>query len=265
MVKFWQRLFSDDAPIAAAVASPFAALGADMHSHLLPGLDDGAETAAHSLDLLRELRDLGFRKLVMTPHVMGDFYRNTPAGIRAALTELSAAAIAAGLGDVALECAAEYYLDEWLGRKLADGTELLSFGGAKRYLLFETSYLNEPFNLRTTIFELKAAGYRPVLAHPERYTYLYKNFSAIEKLRHEYGVLLQLNLNSLAGYYSPAARHVAEKMIDAGLVDFVGTDTHHLRHTAALGTKTVYSPHFRKLLALPLLNSSLLEASELAG
>lgn len=229
-----------------------------MHSHLLPGLDDGAETLAHSLELLRELRELGFRKLVMTPHIMGDFYKNTPEGIRAALAELRAAATEAGLGDVALECAAEYYLDEWLGRKLADGTELLSFGGERRYLLFETSYLNEPFNLHATIFELKAAGYQPVLAHPERYTYFYGNFSAIEKLRQEYGVLLQLNLNSLAGYYSPAARQVAEKLIDGGLVDFVGTDTHHLRHTAALGTKTVNSPYFRKLLALPLLNSSLL-------
>ena len=230
-----------------------------MHSHLLPGLDDGAETMAHSLELLSELRQLGFRKLVMTPHIMGDFYKNTPTNIRAALGELRAAATAAGLGDVALECAAEYYLDEWLGRKLADGTELLSFGGAQRYLLFETSYLNEPFNLQATVFELKAAGYQPVLAHPERYTYFYNRFAEVEKLRQEYGVLLQLNLNSLAGYYSPMARLVAEKMIDGGLVDFVGTDTHHLRHTATLGTKTVSSPYFRKLLSLPLLNSSLLE------
>jgi protein-tyrosine phosphatase len=111
--------------------------------------------------------------------------------------------------------------------------------------------------LQATIFELKAAGYRPVLAHPERYTYYYGRFAEIRKLRLEYGVLLQLNLNSLAGYYSPAARQVAEQMIDEGLVDFVGTDTHHLRHTAALATKTVSSNHFRKLLTLPLLNNTL--------
>ena len=258
MAGFWQKLFgSAPAPDALPPAS-LAALGADMHSHLLPGLDDGAETVAHSLDLLRELQRLGFRKLVMTPHVMGDFYKNTPEGIRAALAELRAAAAEAGLGNVALECAAEYYLDEWLGRKLADGTELLTFGGEQRYLLFETSYMNEPFNLTATIFELKAAGYTPVLAHPERYTYFYGRFEEIVKLRQEYGVLLQLNLNSLAGYYSPAARHVAEKLVDGGLVDFVGTDTHHLRHTATLATKTVSAPYFRKLLALPLLNSSLL-------
>ena len=228
-----------------------------MHSHLLPGLDDGAETLAHSLDLLRELQALGFTKLVMTPHVMGDFYKNTPEGIREALATLRTAAAEEGLADVVLECAAEYYLDEWLGRKLADGTELLTFGGERRYLLLETSYLNEPLNLNGTIFDLQAAGYQPVLAHPERYVYLYNRFSELERLRQEHGVLLQLNLNSLAGYYSPAARHVAEKLIDAKMVDFVGTDTHHLRHTAALATKTVKSAYFRKLMALPLLNNTL--------
>lgn len=258
MAGFWQRLLGGKAAAdSTAPAQPLAGLVTDMHSHLLPGLDDGAETVEHSLDLLRELKALGFTKLVMTPHIMGDFYKNTPEGVRAALATLRAAAAEAGLGDVALECAAEYYLDEWLGRKLADGTELLTFGGEQRYLLIETSYLNEPLNLNGTIFDLQAAGYRVVLAHPERYVYFYNRFAEIEKLRQDYGVLLQLNLNSLAGYYSPAARHVAEKLIDGGLVDFVGTDTHHLRHTAALATKTVKSAYFRKLMALPLLNKTL--------
>jgi protein-tyrosine phosphatase len=258
MASFWQRLVGHKAAgEQSEMERPLAALRTDMHSHLLPGLDDGAETLTHSLDLLRELSALGFTKLVMTPHIMGDFYKNTPESVRNALAILRVAAVEAGLADVTLECAAEYYLDEWLGRKLIDGTELLTFGGEQRYLLIETSYLNEPLNLNETLFDLQAAGYRPVLAHPERYVYLYPRFAEIEKLRQEHGVLLQLNLNSLAGYYSPAARHVAEKMIDAGLVDFVGTDTHHLRHTAALATKTVKSAYFRKLMELPLLNNTL--------
>jgi protein-tyrosine phosphatase len=247
MAGFWQRLWGSSAATGASATQnglPLGSLHTDMHSHLLPGLDDGAETVAHSLELLRELRELGFRKLIMTPHVMGDFYKNTPEGIRTALAELRAAAAAAGLDDVELECAAEYYLDE-------------CFGGERKYLLFETSYMNEPFNLQATIFELKAAGYRPVLAHPERYTYFYGRLAEIRKLRDEYGVLLQLNLNSLAGYYSPAARRVAEQLIDEKLIDFVGTDTHHLRHTAALAGKTISSNYFNKLLALPLLNSTL--------
>lgn len=256
MASLWQRLFGGATP-ALTVPVTLATLAADMHSHLLPGLDDGAETVEHSLDLLRALRSLGYRKLVMTPHIMGDFYQNTPEGIRAALQLLRAAAAAAGLHDVALECAAEYYLDEFLGQKLADGTEMLTFGGEKRYLLFETSYMNEPLNLFDIIFEMKAQGYQPVLAHPERYTYLYGRFAEIEKMRRDYGVLLQINLNSLAGYYSPAAKKVAEQLIDSELVDFVGTDTHHLRHTDTLAQHTLVQPYMEKLLRLPLLNNTL--------
>ena len=256
MASLWQRLFGGAAPTAAAPRT-LATLGADMHSHLLPGLDDGAETVEHSLDLLRALRALGFRKLIMTPHIMGDFYKNTPEGIRAALELLREAAAHAGLADVELDCAAEYYLDEFLGRKLADGTEMLTFGGAKRYLLFETSYMNEPLNLFEIIFELQAQGYTPVLAHPERYTYFYGRFAEVEKLRRDHGVLLQVNLNSLAGYYSPAAKKVAEQLVDGGLVDFVGTDTHHLRHTDTLLRRTLPQPHMEKLLRLPLLNNTL--------
>ncbi|UOQ98390.1 capsular biosynthesis protein [Hymenobacter sp. 5317J-9] len=260
MASLWQKLFGGAAAEAAPAAPPvaaLAALGADMHSHLLPGLDDGAETVEHSLDLLRALRELGYRKLVMTPHIMGDFYKNTPEGIRAALQLLREAAATAGLDDVELDCAAEYYLDEFLGRKLADGTEMLTFGGEKRYLLFETSYMNEPLNLFDVIFEMKAQGYRPVLAHPERYTYLYGRLNEIEKLRRDYDVLLQVNLNSLAGYYSPGAKRVAEELIDGGLVDFVGTDAHHLRHTDTLLRRTVPQPYLQKLLRLPLLNNTL--------
>ena len=256
MTSLWQRLTGGAAPSPMAPRTR-AALGADMHSHLLPGLDDGAETLAHSLDLLRALRDLGFRKLIITPHIMGDYYKNTPEGIRAALHLLREAAAGAGLDDVELNCAAEYYLDEFFGRKLADGTEMLTFGADKRYLLFETSYMNEPLNLYEIIFALKAQGYTPVLAHPERYTYLYGRFAEIEKLRRDHGVLLQVNLNSLAGYYSPAAKKVAEKLVDGGLVDFVGTDTHHLRHTDTLLRRTLPLPYLEKLLRLPLLNNTL--------
>ena len=256
MASFWKGLFGSKASAPAAHLT-LERLGTDMHSHLLPGLDDGAETLEHSLDLLRALREMGFRKLVMTPHIMGDFYKNTPEGIRTALEQMRAAAATAGLADVELDCAAEYYLDEFLGRKLANGTEMLTFGGEKRYLLFETSYMNEPLNLYEIIFELKAQGYRPVLAHPERYTYFYGRFDEVEKLRRDHGVLLQLNLNSLAGYYSPMAKRVAEQLIDGGLVDFVGTDTHHLRHTETLLRRTLPSPYLEKLLQLPLLNNTL--------
>jgi protein-tyrosine phosphatase len=256
MASFFQRLFSRSGATPALLADGLAALGADMHSHLLPGLDDGAETLEQSLELLRELRALGYRKLIMTPHIMGDFYKNTPEGIRGALRALQAAAAAAGLTDVALECAAEYYLDEWFGPRLVRGDDMLTFGGDKRYLLLETSYINEPFNLAETIFQLQSLNYQPVLAHPERYTYFYGRFDDLVRVR-ENGALLQINLNSLAGYYSSGAKRVAEKLIDAGLVDMVGTDAHNLKHTSTLRDKTLPAEYMRKLLDLPLLNNSL--------
>jgi len=253
MASFLQKLLGRKVE-PALPADALAVLGADMHSHLLPGLDDGAETVEHSVELLRAMRALGYRKLIMTPHIMGDFYKNTPEGIRAALHTLQQAAV--GIADVTLECAAEYYLDEWFGPRLDRNDELLSFGGEKRYLLFETSYINEPFNLAETVFRLKSMGYQPVLAHPERYTYLYGRFDEIVRMR-ESGVLLQLNLNSLSGYYSAGAKKIAERLIDAGLVDLVGTDAHNLKHVNTLRDKTLPAEYLRKLLALPLLNNSL--------
>ncbi|GAA4377682.1 tyrosine-protein phosphatase [Hymenobacter koreensis] len=250
MASFFQKLFGR----SEAALTSLAALGVDMHSHLLPGLDDGAATVEQSVELLQHMRELGYRKLIMTPHIMGDFYRNTPEGIREKLVLLRNAATEHGI-DLELECAAEYYLDDSLVRKLEEGQQLLSFGGENRYLLFETSYINEPFNLTDIVFALKSAGYQPVLAHPERYTYLYSKFDELQRIR-EKGVLLQVNLNSLVGYYSPAAKRVAEKLIDAGLVDLAGTDMHHLKHTDAL-RRVLQSEYLPKLLALPLLNSTL--------
>lgn len=256
MTSFLQKLFSRAAALPALAPDALMELGTDMHSHVLPGLDDGAENLEQSLELLRELRALGYRKLIMTPHIMGDFYKNTPEGIRTALSALQQAANTAGLEDMTLECAAEYYLDEWFGPRLERGDEMLTFGGDKRYLLVETSYINEPLNLAETIFQLQSRNYQPVLAHPERYTYFYGRFDDLVKVR-ETGAMLQVNLNSLAGYYSAGAKRVAEKLVDAGLVDMVGTDAHHLKHTATLRDKVLPTEYMRKLLALPLLNNTL--------
>ncbi|TGE09922.1 capsular biosynthesis protein [Hymenobacter fodinae] len=256
MASFLQKLFGSKLPATPEVAVTLAALGTDMHSHLLPGLDDGAETLEQSVELVRAMQQLGYRKLVMTPHIMGDFYRNTPESVRGALGALRNAVKAAGITGIGLECAAEYYLDEWFGQKLDAKEALLSFGGDKRYVLVETSYINEPFNFADTMFQLKAHGYQPVLAHPERYTYMYGRFEQLESIR-ESGVLLQLNLNSIVGYYSAGAKRVAEKMIDAGMVDMLGTDAHHIKHVETLRSKVLLSGYLQKVLSLPLLNSTL--------
>jgi tyrosine-protein phosphatase YwqE len=248
MIKFIQSLFGKE----VAQVDSLSTLGVDMHSHILPGIDDGAATVEQSLELVRTMKELGYRKLIMTPHIMSDFYRNTPEIIRERLQVLQQAVQEAGI-EMELACAAEHYLDEAFLQKLEDGEELLTFGD--RYLLFETSFLNEPLNLREAIFRMQSLGYKPVLAHPERYTYFYGKFEDLVALR-EQGVLLQPNLNSLTGYYSPGARMMVEKLIDGGYVDFLGTDTHSMKHTANL-QKVLCSKYLIKALELPLLNNQL--------
>lgn len=248
MLSYFRKLF-DGEPLAPL---SMAALKADMHSHILPGLDDGADTLEDSLLLLRGMIGLGYKKLIMTPHIMGDFYKNTPYGIWEKLVELRSAATEAGL-EIELECAAEYYMDEWFVKKLEEGQPLLTFGD--NYVLFETSYLNEPLNLKDVVFMLQAAGYKPVLAHPERYLYLYNRFNEVIRIQ-EMGVMLQMNLNSLTGYYSDGARKMAEKMVDHKLLSFVGSDLHSARQVASL-QKAQTLPYMYKVMELSLLNSQL--------
>ena len=248
MKKFLQSLFKGE---SVAVES-FSALGVDMHSHILPGLDDGADSLEKSLELVQAMKDLGYRKLIMTPHIMSDFYKNTPSMIRERLALLRKAVQDAGI-DMELDCAAEYYLDEGLLLSLENDEELLTFGD--NYLLFETSFLNEPLNLRETIFKMRSKGYKPVLAHPERYTFFYGKFNELAELK-EHGVLFQPNLNSLTGYYSPVAKNVAEKLIDNGMVDFLGSDVHSLRHTDSL-KRVLSCRYLSKALSLAVRNSQL--------
>lgn len=222
-----------------------------MHSHFIPGIDDGAKTLNDSLEMLRTMQELGYRKVITTPHIMGDFYRNTPEIINGGLSKLKEAAVASGI-TIGIEAAAEYYFDYELEDKIDKGN-MLTFG--KNYLLFEVSYMNAPDGLDGIIFKLQTHGYIPVLAHPERYPYWFRDMSNFEKLKDK-GVLFQLNINSLTGYYSPATLKIAEQMIDKGWYEFAGTDCHHSGHLGLL-QKARTSVHLKKLIESgKLLNSS---------
>jgi protein-tyrosine phosphatase len=222
----------------------------DMHSHLLPGIDDGAPTLEDSIQLVKEMQKMGFKKLITTPHIMGDFYKNTPEIIAEKLNIVKERLKTEGI-DIEISAAAEYYLDEWFIEKLERKEKLLTFGD--NFLLFETSFLNEPSHLKEAIFLLASQGYKPVLAHPERYVYLYSDFSKFEDL-FERGAYFQINVNSLSGYYSKPARLFAEKLIQKNMVHFAGTDCHGIRHLEAF-RKSMDSPFFAKLSQQNLLNS----------
>ncbi len=229
----------------------FSLLGADMHSHLIPGIDDGAKDLDTALHLVSKLEQLGFRKLITTPHVMADYYRNTPATIQKGLDVLREALHKNNI-KVELEAAAEYYVDETFLSKL-HRKEVLGFG--KNYLLFEFSFLNAPVNLVEVLFEMQNAGFVPVLAHPERYAYFHGNIEDYHQLI-DYGCLFQLNTLSLGGYYGKQVKKMAEELVDKNYISFLGTDVHHHRHADALKL-ALKSSHVQQLLAKGLLNEQL--------
>src|SRR6476661_2927111 len=197
----------------------FTNIGVDMHSHILPGIDDGAPTVKESVLLVKRLMDLGFTKLIATPHIMADYYRNTPDTIKKALDILNQELQDQNI-EIPIEAAAEYYLDETFDNKINQGN-LLTMGN--NYLLFELSYINNPNNLKETIQRLNDKGYKPILAHPERYPYLYGNIENYYKIR-EYGCYFQLNTISLSGYYGKQTQKTAEELVDNMMIYFLGSD-----------------------------------------
>lgn len=197
----------------------------DIHSHLLPGIDDGVQTMAESLEVIQGFYNLGYRKLITTPHIMGDFFKNTPAIINDKLAEVRQALQENDI-DIDIHAAAEYYLDEQFLKLIEEDTPLLTFG--ENYVLFETSFISKPLYLKEAIFRLQTQGYRPVLAHPERYFYLQDDETLMQELL-DSGVLFQLNLNSLDGYYSQSVQKMARTLIKNDKIALVGSDCHNAK------------------------------------
>lgn len=231
----------------------FENIGIDMHSHILPGIDDGAPTVRESVMLVKRLIDLGFTKLIATPHIMSDYYRNTPEIIHRALEELREELEKQNI-KIPIEAAAEYYLDETFSSKIDKGN-LLTMGN--NYVLFELSYLNYPNNIKETVQRLNDKGYKPILAHPERYPYLYGSIENFYKVR-EYGCYFQLNTISLAGYYGKQTQKVAEELVEHMMVDFIGSDMHHLKHADAL-TQSLFTNHLKILVTEAALQNEMLK------
>ncbi len=227
-------------------------LGTDVHSHMIPGIDDGAQTLAQSIEMLTAMRALGYSKVITTPHSMADGYRNSPAIILGGLEKLRAEVRSVGL-DIEVDAAAEYYLDHALQEQVTAGA-VLTFG--ERLLLFEVPFIGEPAMLRQVVFQMQTQGYHPVLAHPERYSFWYNDFSKFTELK-ERGVLFQLNLIALSGAYGPQAKQLAERMIDAGYYELLGSDCHNMNHVQAIHN-TLTRPYLHKLIGSgKLLNSTL--------
>lgn len=229
----------------------FELLNCDIHSHFIPGIDDGSPDLETSVELVKKMKSLGFKKIVTTPHVMHDFYRNTSeiilSGLNSLKSELQAQSI-----DIDISAAAEYYVDYYFESKLNADEEFLTFGD--KHILIETSFVSEPPNFSESIFKLQLKGYKVILAHPERYGFM--TIDDLKKYKSR-SVELQLNLLSLLGYYGSESKQKAIKMIENNMVDYVGTDCHNLSQ-ANLYHKCFTNRHWHDLINSGTLKNHLL-------
>lgn len=222
-------------------------LRVDVHSHLLPSLDEGSKSLEESLELILGLKNMGFQKLILTPHIMAGFYPNSPKKIHERLSILREYLEERNV-DIEIEAAAEYYLDAFFMSELISKNDLMTFDSddGKKYILFETQHLHEPKQLFEVIKRTARRGYTPVLAHPERYNYLQRNRLLVHQL-YESGLLFQVNINSFSGYYGNASRELADYLSVAQMVSFLGTDCHKQEQIEML-QKTMASPMYKIVL-----------------
>ncbi len=229
----------------------YSFLGADIHSHFVPGIDDGAKTIADSLVLLKAMEEMGYKKIVTTPHVMIDFYPNTSQKILEGLKKIQDAAVENNI-KLDIHAAAEYYIDEYFV-ELLQKEPLLTI--QKNEVLVEFSMLYEPPMLKNTLFNMQTLGYKPIIAHPERYVFFHNSMERYRELK-DRGCLLQLNLLSISGYYGRNIMNVALSLLEKGLYDYCGSDMHHEKHAAAL-KNMLQTRAYTALSSYPFLNSKL--------
>lgn len=200
----------------------------DIHNHILPGIDDGAANIEESVELLKKFRQLGITRFIATPHIMNDYYPNTPQTINTSLELLkNTIDTIPDLKNTQIMAAAEYMMDQ-------NFLEILETGNLlplkEKLLLVEMSYFQAPINLKEILFQLQTNGYKPILAHPERYAYYHsKDLKKYEDLKAR-GCKFQINALSLTPHYGTNMQKIAANLLEQGMVDYIGTDTHRMKH-----------------------------------
>jgi protein-tyrosine phosphatase len=229
-------------------------LVADMHNHLIPGIDDGATDLESSIVMIRAMHGLGYRKFIATPHVQWEMFKNTHE-----IIENGAKIVRERLAETEMKVefrgAAEYYLDEHVDDLLEKNIPLLTIH--KNMVLVEFSFIRQPMDLKEKLFQLQIKGYQPIIAHPERYLYFGANKKSYDDL-HDMDCIFQLNLLSLCGYYGKKQEELAQYLIKKKYVSLLGSDLHNIRHINILRASSTISTIVNRLLdAGDLLNPEL--------
>jgi len=200
----------------------------DIHSHLIPGIDDGSTSLADSVGMMTSLREIGFSQFILTPHIFQNVWNNTPELIQRVEAQLKMT-LQKNEQLFEIKAAAEYMLDNSISTRL-ENEKLLTL--KDNMVLVEMSYLNPPIQLFDLLYEIQIAGYSPILAHPERYLFYHSQIDQYEKLKNA-GCYFQLNLLSAVGYYGLGVTKTADTLLKKGFIDFVGSDVHHVKHVEA--------------------------------
>lgn len=224
----------------------------DIHCHVIPGIDDGSPDINTSIELIERMQSWGITRIIATPHVTQASFENTPEIMSEALASLKKELESRG-NNINITHSAEYRIDEQF---LSHLKEEIIVPMPSNYILVENSFIQEPWNLDQLLFDLKVKGYKPILAHPERYLYYHSKRDRYKAI-HNTGTKFQVNLLSIAGYYSKDEKRVALELINNGLVDFIGTDLHNHNHADAIESY-IHSREYRKIKdRLPLLNDTI--------
>lgn len=217
-----------------------------MHNHILPGIDDGAKTVDDSITLIKEFSSFGVKNFIASPHIMSGYYPNTPDTINNALLQVKEALHKEGMESVSLAASAEHMIDDNYEHLLETGKVMPL---CKEYILVEMSFLQPPINFMSAIIKTANANFFPILAHPERYTFLHRKPKKYQTYK-EQGILFQLNALSLGDYYGKSVNKVALKLLDEGHYNFIGTDVHNMNQLKALKDLTISKKTIKSLLPI---------------
>lgn len=172
---------------------------------------------------------MGYSSIITTPHIKWDHYPNTTEIIQTGLAQLRVAMHEQGI-TIPIRAAAEYFIDDHF-MELLEAGDLMTIHGKE--VLVEFSFFSEPMNLAQILFQMQGRGWKPLLAHPERYEYLHRDMTNYNTFK-DRGCLMQLNALSLTGYYGKGVKDAAEYMLKEGLYDYFGSDAHHIRHAEGM-------------------------------
>ena len=197
----------------------------DVHCHILPGVDHGSQSMEQSLEMLRAEAEMGINRVILTSHVTAITFENTRETLTDAFMKLKDAVTDEGM-DMELFLSAEYRMDEYFDKEYA-ADHLIPMPG--NHILLENSFQQELMNLDDLLFDMQVKGYRTILAHPERYTYYSRRRKRYEQL-HNAGARFQVNILSFTGYFGEEARDSALWFAHNGMIDYLGSDMHNVKH-----------------------------------